>query len=150
MRKLLPFIPFLVLAFAPQTCWAVYSDQILIPKEELWQASEKALEPYGVAKKDHDKGQLESRWIEERVVRTSGLFKVITKRTYVMSYRIKIRIAEGQNGMSQVDVEGRFREKPLDALFIASWRPTYPERNIEKEFFQKVLAKLQTERRKAT
>ena len=149
MRKLLPLVLFLALAFAPQICWAVYSDQILIPKEELWQASEKALEPYGVTKQDHDKGQLESQWIEERVVRSSGLFKKITKRTYLMSYRIRIRITEEQSGMSKVDVEGRFREKPLDAPFIASWRSTHPERNIEKEFFHKILAKLETERRQA-
>lgn len=132
----------------PRLCWAVYSDQILAPTDEVWDAGKEALKSFGIHKEKRDKGVMESDWIEEQIARSSGLFKGITSRIYVLRYRIRLSIREENSGMTAIDIKGDFQEKPLDARPPMGWRKARPDRDIEREFFHKILTHIETNRRR--
>ncbi len=127
--------------------YAEFSDRIQVPVQEVWEAAHEAITLYGIDKEEPEKGKLRTEWIEERVVRSSGILKKITKTTYVLNYRMEIQISQVEEGWSLVTVRGRYRQKALDAPMAARWKPARPGRDLEREFFQKILIKLENKRR---
>lgn len=126
--------------------FAVYSDQIGAPIEEVWQAAKDSLKPYGIQKENLLKKHFETRWVEERVVRSSGLLKKVASRIYRLRYRIRLEFVEDAKGTA-VEVRGTYQQKPLDGSPSSRWQSTRPERDLEREFFYKVLRQVETNRR---
>ena len=134
------------LTWLPSNAFALYSDQVAAPIEEVWQAAKDSLRDYGIRKDDSVKKHLETRWIEDRVVRSSGLLKKVASRPYRLRYRIHLDFVEDSRG-TRVDVRGTYQQKPVDGSPSSRWETTRPERNLERDFFYKVLRKVETIRR---
>ncbi len=126
--------------------FAIYSDQVGAPIEEVWQAAKDSMKPYGIQKEDLLKKHFETRWVEDRVVRSSGLLKKVASRIYRLRYRMRLEFVEDAKG-TKVDVKGTYRQKPLDGSLSSRWETTRPERDLEREFFYKVLRQVETNRR---
>ena len=143
--RLVPFF----LALSSVTPLLAYSDKIAVPIEEVWQAANEALAPYGVRRVNEEKKHIESDWMEDRVLRSRGLLKNIAAKLYQRRYRIRIQLAPEEDYATQVKIEGIFQERPLDAKPILSWRTVKRETadyKVEYDFFTKVLKQLETHR----
>ena len=127
-----------------------YSDEIAVPADEVWQAANQAAQPYGVQKADAGKKEIETRWIEDQVVRSSGLLKRFASQVVRRRYRLKIRLSQGTH-TTTVRIQGIFQEKSYDAPPGILWESVQPESadyEAERILFQKILRKLEADRQK--
>ena len=141
------FFVHLLSSLVPPFSHAAYSDTILVPVEEVWTATLEALDPYGIRKKDFEKGKLESGWHQDRVVRSHGLLKKVFRQTYERRSRFEIRFKEEGAGAA-VEIRGKFQERPAGSP-QAVWRTVKPESQdyeLERELFQKILTKIEAKR----
>ena len=138
--------PLFLLLLLPPRAFALYSDQIGAPVEEVWQAAKDVSQGYGIQKDDPVKKNLETRWVEDRVVRSSGLLKNVASRIYRLRYRMRAQLVEDSQG-TKIEIKGTYEQKPLDASPSSRWEPTRPEHDLERDFFHKILTQIETTRR---
>lgn len=139
-------IALLFMLVLSSNAFALYTDQIGAPIEEVWQAAKDSLKSYGIKKEDLIKKHFETRWVEDRVVRSSGLLKKVASRIYILRYRMRLQFIEDAKG-TKVEIQGTYRQKPLDGSPSSRWETTRPERDLERDFFYKVLRQVETNRR---
>ena len=126
---------------------ASYSDAIYVPQSEVWDAAKKVLGQKSFKKDDPKKGELETNWIEDQVVRRRGLLKKIASKVYGRRYRIKLNLKQ-EKELTHVDIEGVFQEKSLDSV-NSIWRKIKPESEdyeIERTLFKKILHQIEVNR----
>jgi hypothetical protein len=131
---------------------AAYTDDIQAPAEQVFKAAREVLEPFGIRKMDPEKKQIESQWIEDRVVRTRRLLpigiKTKLKQTYDRRYRIQIECQETPP-ITRITVKGRFQVKLVEGYPISHWqlvKPQLVDYDAERDFFFKILRKLEENR----
>jgi hypothetical protein len=150
MRKLLAGLWLLGFLF-PAPGWAVYSDELGVPVEEVWQAALIALKPSGIRKADFDKKVIETKWVEDRVVRSRGLLKKVTGENILR--RSKFKVTFKTVGIAtEIRIEGVFRDKPHSTGPMVSWRKVKPELQdikLEQALFFKILKALEELKRKS-
>lgn len=140
-----PFGILLIAVLALPTSFAfAYTDDVKTEVEEAWQAAGKVFTPIGIHKMDEKKKYIESRWMEDEVVRKNHLFKDITSQAYRRRYRIKVRLTESGENV-QVRVTGEFEERPKQSPVTAPWRKLKPEMqdyDLERVFFMRILSQM--------
>ena len=125
-----------------------YSDEISAPLEEVWQAVQETLAPYGIKKIKPHTNEIESRWIKDRVKRSRGLLKNVASQLYERRYRLKIRLNQA-GGLTSVAIRGTFEEKPYDsppAVHWQSYKLESSDYDAERNFFMQILKTLQSRR----
>lgn len=133
---------FLFAAHPP--AWAVYKDEIAVSQDEVWKAVLDTFKPLGIRKTDEQKKELETKWITDKVVKSSGLLKRIAKEEYVRRYRFKVRLHD-RSGDTAVEIRGIFQQKHANAGSQVSWsliKPTLEDLDVERDYFMKILATL--------
>ena len=148
-KKIWKILPFIFAAlFGMENPLRAYSDEISAPVEEVWQAVQETLKPYGMKKIDPQKNEIESRWIQDRVKRSRGILKAVASQIYTRRYRLKIRLKPLAH-LTGVEVRGRFEERPLDSPPSGKWRRyklQAVDYDIERDFFMQILKGLEIHR----
>src|SRR3989338_7550095 len=142
-NKILGILLAAVLGLLPSLAFA-YTDDVQAGIDEVWQAAGKVFSPAGIHKADENKKYLESRWMEDEVIRKNHLFKDITSQVYRRHYRMKISLSEAGENV-QIGVKGDFEEKPKQSPVTAPWRKLKPEMqdyDLERVFFMRILAQM--------
>lgn len=124
-----------------------YTDNIAAPKEEVWAAAVEVLRPYGIRAQNAEKGILESGWIVGESMRTKKLGGMIKKK-YLRQTRLRISI-QPRAFQTTLTVKASFRYRAKDASPRAPWRfltPSASDKQIEYEFFKKILRRLELRR----
>ena len=137
-----------VVLVLPASSAFAYTDDVQAGIEDVWQAARKVLEPVGIKKMDEKKRKMESRWVEDEVVRRNELFKGVMSQVYLRHYRIKISLTESGDNV-QIEVKGNFEEKPKQSAAAAPWRKLkmqMQDYDIERAYFMRVLAQLAKDR----
>jgi len=144
-----------LLFLVSSSCAEAYTDEIEANFDEVWKAGEQILQPYGIRNSKVDKKEMESKWIEDLVVRSRRLlpvgFKGKIHQTYQRRYRVRIQIKEGVPHQTvQLTVKGFFQIKPSDALPQRPWesvgKPQMVDYEIERNFFFKILHQIEHNR----
>ncbi len=140
------FLGFLLIAaLGLQSSFAfAYTDDVRAGIEEGWQAADKVFAPVGIHKKDEKKKSMESRWLEDEVIRKNHLFKDITSQAYRRRYRMKVSLTEAGEDI-RIRVTGEFEEKPKQSPVTAPWRKLKPEMqdyDLERVYFMRILAQM--------
>lgn len=150
LNKIPPIALFLFLA-AALPAYARFEETFVgVKMDEVWQASQQALEPYGIRKKDDAKRMIETKWTEDTVVRRRGFLKKITAGRYRRRYRFQLQLKE-KGPVLQIQIQGNFQEKSADSRGIDAWRKFKPESQdyeLEKEIFKKILMSMEENRKK--
>ena len=132
-----------------------YTDEIQVSSDEVWKAAEEVFKPIGIHKFNPKKRIIESDWIQDHVKRSSRLFPVgpqtTVKRTYDRRYRVHVQINEDSPLQAQVVVKGRFQLSSPEPYAMPRWhsviKPTIEDYDIERDFFFKILRKIEDNRR---
>ena len=144
------FFLFLTALFFPPHARAFYSDEISASPDEVWRGVEKAMKPYGIRKSDFKKRRSESDWKEDQYVKSGkGLLHSIGSSVVRRRYRFQVRLEEN-SFKTLVKIKGSFQEKPLDVPPGILWKPVKPDTDdleLERNFFMKILAELESLRR---
>jgi hypothetical protein len=130
---------------------AAYTEVIEILPEEAWQATREALLEYGIHKENYLKKEIETKWQEDTVTRSRGILKKVTKSTFKRRYRIRVKLLKQGERATHIEVVGVFQEKPLTGNPSLMWkkiRPDVKDYDIERDFFYKILKKLEQLRNK--
>lgn len=135
------------LPLAQPSAFSEFSDRVDAPAEEIWAAVKEVLQPYGVRKEDGEKMKMETRWVEDRIVRSSGILKKITKTTYILRYRIHIEVKREEHMWPVLTIRGTYRQRRADAPIQVSWEKAHPDTDLERDFFMRVLNKLEEKRK---
>lgn len=127
-----------------------YETDIRADIEEVYAASLKVLEKYGIEKADSSRDRIETRWIEDEVMRERsflGLKKF--KKKYSRKYRFILEFTETPR-FTHVSVNAQFSFRPADSSHQTPWRKLKPSREdlrLEKDIFQSLLTVLESHRR---
>ena len=147
--RFLVLFSLLFLLGAPQS-FSAYVDEVGVGVEEAFQAAQDALKDHGIYKIREEKYEVESKWIEDRVVRKSrGLLAGMAKKNYLRRYRIKIRIVEVNEVSVRIEIRGSFQQKPIGNAPGSPWKTVrnQPEDfNLEKDFFHRVMRQMRLKR----
>jgi len=146
------FFVFSILFLSNQSLMA-YQDLIASSPDEIWTAVQQVFEPHGVRTSKREQGEIESRWIKDRVVRQRRLLfiKKSFKKNVERRYRVHVKL----NGMprgTEVVVKGKFQERPGTAHPQTRWqwvKPDIDDYGVEREFFYKILRQIEKNRRAA-
>ena len=142
MKKPLLFLA--ILFVFPALSHAAYNDEIAVDKARVWQAAILALEPYGIARQDAEKGVLESKWIEDFVQKPIKFLPEGIKRGFYRRYRLTVKLKE-ESGKTLVEIKGKFQQKPTGQPPSVPWhsiRPKTEDYEAEKLFFGRLMAQL--------
>ncbi|HXV28610.1 MAG TPA: hypothetical protein VD913_06575 [bacterium] len=147
---------FLVLSLLGCPALGAYTDEIEAGVDEVWKAAQDVLKPYGIRKMLPEDKRLETKWIEDRVVRETRLLPIgpnkKLKHTNDRRYRIRVQLDEKPSGV-EVKVKGRFQIKPTEDLPQLRWRavvkPELADYDVERQFFFKILKRIEDYRRGA-
>lgn len=142
-KELLGFFLIALLGW-PGSSALAYTDDVQARIDEAWQAVEKVLTPVGIYKKDEKKKYMQSRWMEDEVIRKNHLFKDITSQAYRRRYRMKVYLTEAGENI-QIRVTGEFEQKPKQSPVTAPWRKLKPQMedyDLERAFFMRILAQM--------
>lgn len=126
--------------------FAAYYDEVAVGAAEVFHAAEQVLKPYGIRKADFEKKVLETRWQEDTVERSRGLFKHILKQQYYRRWRMKISLHEREGG-TEVQVKGVFEERATETGPSIPWKRVKTsglDHQIEREIFFKILTRIET------
>ena len=127
-----------------------YTDKMAVETPEVWKAVQAVAAPYGVRKADSKKYEIETRWIQDLVVRSRGLWKKLgTGENMQRRYRVKIRLKE-EPYATEVGIHGVFQERSYGSGPAIPWRNIKPESEdyaVERDFFFKILKQLETTRK---
>ena len=137
----------LMLMLSPKIGWS-YSDQIQVKADELWKAAYTAIQPYGIWKSNEKKKTIQSRWIEDQVVRSNGILKNVTSQKVQRRYRLKVHLIEIGDTVL-LDVKGLFQNKEFGTALASPWfnvSPKDKEYDVERDFFMKILKQLEANR----
>ncbi len=149
--KILPVL-FAGLLAGGESFLFAYSDEISAPLEEVWQGVQETLKPYGIKNMNRDQGEIQSRWIQDRVKRSRGLLRKIASQIYARRYRLKVRLKPAAY-LTTIEIRGTFEERPLDSPPAAQWRnyELQPvDYDVERDFFMQLLKTLEGRRQNAT
>ena len=147
MKKIFIFGLFLYL-FSTGAAFAVFSDKVMAPPDEVWKAVVGAIKPYGTRKADAKRKKTETRWAYDSVVRSRGLLKKVAKKTYQRRSRMKIDVQDDV-GDSILRVEGIFQESSGDSA-VLNWRNVKPQDSdydLEERMFMTILRQMEKNRR---
>lgn len=136
--------------------WA-YTDEIRAGFEEIWKAAEDVLTPSGIRKLSLEEKKIETKWIEDRVLRTRRLLpvgsKTQIKQLFARRYRIFVQFEENPSGI-QIAVKGRFQIKSTEDVPQLRWnsvlKPQLVDYDVERDIFFKILRRLEDSRRGIT
>ena len=132
-----------------------FQEEILTDKAEIWTAAKKVLTPKGIAKENLDKGLLQSKWIEDVVVKKKSVLPsqiggggATVSQTVRRRYRMRIAIEETAKG-STLSIQGTFEERPFDDRPQTPWNkitPSTEDYQVERQIFFKILESMQESR----
>ena len=124
---------------------SAYMDDVKgVTAEEAWQATLKVLGTKGVQKADKNKKFIQSRWVEDEVVRRNSLFKDVTSQDYLRRSRMKISFNELPDRV-EIKITGSFEEKPKQSPPQAPWRKLktrVEDYELEHALFMRILTQL--------
>ncbi len=131
--------------------WGMYSDEIGAPVEDVWKAATESFQPKEIRKANPAKKSLETRWSEDEVVRSRGVFKKVLSQRF--KRRSRFKVAMKQIGIAtEIRIQGVYQEKPSGTSPGVSWKNTQPELedlSLERALFMKILNKLEEIKRKS-
>ncbi len=152
-----PFFIFLFLGLSFCSSLQAYTDEVQAGFEEIWKAAEDVLTPYGIRKMSLEEKRLETKWIEDRVLRTRRLLpvgsEVKIKQLFARRYRIFVQLEDKPSG-TQISVKGRFQIKSTEDVPQLRWnsvlKPQLVDYDVERDIFFKILRRLEDSRRGIT
>ncbi len=139
------FITIALLFFFRISSAFAYVDDVQASIDEAWQAALKVIQPAGIQKMNEKNKTMESKWMEDEVVRRNPLFKDITSQVYRRRYRMKISLSVTADNNVQILVKGDFEEKPKQSTSSAPWRKLKTEMqdyDLERVFFMRILSQM--------
>lgn len=126
-----------------------YTDQVTVKAEEVWAAAKDVVKQKKFEKIDEKNMVLETKWTQDRVIRSRGLLKGIASQSYERRYRITIKVVQ-RDYDTEVTVIGKFQERPVETnQHLILWRKYRPEGSdfdIERQTFMQILNRLQLNR----
>jgi hypothetical protein len=127
-----------------------YTDQITVKADEAWQAAQEVLKTSGFHKLDHKTKTLQTKWIQDRVVRKGkGVLKNFTSETVERRYRLTVRVIQ-RDFDTEIDIRGSFQERTMGNNHTSiSWkkvRTQSEDLDIERAIFMRILNRLELAR----
>lgn len=131
-----------------------YTDEIQASTEEIWKAVEDVLKPYGIRKVSVEEKRIETKWIQDRVLRSRRVLPIGSKREikqlFDRRYRILVQLDERPSS-TQIAVKGRFQIKSPENIPQLHWntvlKPQLVDYEVEREMFYKILRRVEDSRR---
>ncbi len=125
-----------------------YTDKVAVETLEVWTAAREALKPYGIRNENKIKGEIESKWIYDRVVRSRslGFFKKMISENVDRRYRVRIHL-KPEPFATEISVRGLFQDRSTGTGPLARWRKVTPgseDYAVERDFFFKMIQALET------
>lgn len=128
---------------------AAYDDVIELPQTEVFEAAKIALKDLGLKKADPEAGYLQSKWNQDKVIRSRGLLRGIVRTGYLRRYRIHVYLFEEENA-TRVKVKGAFQERSSGTDANIPWHSVKimaADHRIERDVFFKILTAIENSRK---
>ena len=104
---------------------------------------------HGFKKRDEKNHTLETNWVTDRVVRSRGLLKQFTSKTYDRRYRIVVKITQ-RDYDSEIQINGVFQERAVEnnqqLILWQKYKPEGMDYDIERHTFMQILNRLELAR----
>lgn len=126
-----------------------FYEEVGAQSQEVYDAAMYVLEPFGFKVRDEKKFILETKWIEDRVVREKNLYLTKNPKNLIRQYRIRISLKPWPR-YTEVRIDTKLRFKPVDATIATPWRTLKADRQdyeLKRDIFQKVLAQMELRRK---
>ena len=138
-----------MLAGRSSAVWA-YTDQITVKADEAWQAAQEVLKIHGFHKVDAASKTLQTKWIQDRVVRKGKwVLKNVASQTYERRYRLTVTVVQRAFD-TELQIRGTFNERPITSAAVPlSWKKVHPKSedfDVERAIFMRILNRLEIAR----
>ena len=135
----------------PPLALASYEDEVGgVTAREVWKAAYQVLRDYGgIHKSDPDKMILESKWNQDTVKRSRGMFRRYLNQSVNRRYRIRVEIQPGGQAVS-LKIKGTFQEKTSRTEANLPWnsfKPDASDMRVEREVFFKILTQIENQKK---
>lgn len=147
MKKQFYFLLLGICCFAGNT--HAYTDQVTVKADEAWAAALEVLKPKGFEKIDERNYTVETKWTQDRVIRSRGILKNIASQSYERRYRLTVKVIQ-RDYDTEIEVRGKFQERPVETnqhlILWRKYRPEGSDYDIERQVFMQILNRLQLNR----
>lgn len=126
-----------------------FYEEVGAQSQEVYEAAMYILEPHGLKVQDGKKLILETKWIEDRVVREKNFYVSKGPGNYIRQYRMRVSLKAWPR-YTEIRIDTHLRYKPVDATIATPWRTLKPERQdyeLKRDVFQKILAQMEIRRK---
>ncbi|MSR77557.1 MAG: hypothetical protein EXS63_04960 [Candidatus Omnitrophica bacterium] len=150
------FLGFLILVLflgSSSPLFAAFEDEVDAKGEEIYSAACQVVQKdYGVRKANPKKKRVESKWKEDVVKRSRGMFKNILHQGVYRRYYLKVEI-QGNEKMPILRVKGTFQERSTGSDANLPWQTVKmmaADHRLERELFFKILTQIEDNRKAAS
>lgn len=138
---------------ASSPAFAVFEDEVDASPDEIFLASEQVIQrDYGVYKANAGKKRVESKWNQDIVKRSRGMFKNILKQGVYRRYKLRADVKMKEK-MPVLQIKGTFQERSTGTDANIPWnsvKMVSADHRLERELFFKILTQLEDNRKIAS
>ena len=131
---------------------AAFEDEVDANPDEIFSAAKQVVEhDYGVYKANPSKNLVESKWKQDIVKRSRGMFKNILKQGVYRRYRLRVEI-QTKGKTSILRIKGTFQERSTGSDANLPWNSVKmmaADHRLERELFFKILTQIEDHRKAA-